>query len=155
METFSALPALCAGNSPVTGEFPSQKSASFDIFFGLNKQLSKQSWGWWFETPSRSLWRHCSGSTRCLRTIHAHMGWVDSLTHVMEMNRHWLRNVFFLWGRHVFSITDPLWGKSSVSQRLCLEKDMFPNLKKMCIQLINPGRCDWNMKSVVLNTYHV
>ena len=24
----------------------------------LNKRLSKQSWGWWFETPSRSLWRH-------------------------------------------------------------------------------------------------
>ena len=25
METFSALPALCAGNSPVTGEFPTQR----------------------------------------------------------------------------------------------------------------------------------
>ena len=33
---------------------------SFDDFFDLrlNKRLSKQSWGWWFETPSRSLWRH-------------------------------------------------------------------------------------------------
>ena len=32
------------------------------IFFGLhlNKWLSKQSWGWWFETPSCSLWRHCN-----------------------------------------------------------------------------------------------
>ena len=26
----------------------------------LNKRLSKQSWGWWFEMPSRSLWRHCN-----------------------------------------------------------------------------------------------
>ena len=26
----------------------------------LNKRLSKQSWDWWFETPSRSLWRHCN-----------------------------------------------------------------------------------------------
>ena len=28
---------------------------SFDVFFDLrlNKRLSKQSWGWWFETPSR------------------------------------------------------------------------------------------------------
>ena len=26
----------------------------------LNKRLSKQSWGWWFETPSRPLWRHCN-----------------------------------------------------------------------------------------------
>ena len=25
----------------------------------LNKPLSEQSWGWWFQTPSRSLWRHC------------------------------------------------------------------------------------------------
>ena len=33
---------------------------SFDVFFDLclNKRLSKQSWGWWFETPSRSSWRH-------------------------------------------------------------------------------------------------
>ena len=29
----------------------------------LNKRLSKQSWGWWFETPSRLLWRHCNGPT--------------------------------------------------------------------------------------------
>ena len=63
METFSVLLALCAGNSPVTGKFPTQKpvTRSFDVFFDLrlNKQLSKQSWGW-FETPSRSLWRHCN-----------------------------------------------------------------------------------------------
>ena len=29
-------------------------------YLRLNKQLSKQSWGWRFETPSRSLWRHCN-----------------------------------------------------------------------------------------------
>ena len=35
---------------------------SFDVFFDLppNIRLSKQSWGWWFETPSRPLWRHCN-----------------------------------------------------------------------------------------------
>ena len=64
MKTFSALLALCAGNSPATGEFPSQRpvTRSFDVFFDLrlNKRLSKQSWGWWFETPSRLLWRHCN-----------------------------------------------------------------------------------------------
>ena len=27
----------------------------------LNKRLSKQSWGWWSEAPSRSLWCHCNG----------------------------------------------------------------------------------------------
>ena len=66
METFSALLAICAGNSPVTGEFPTQRpvTRSFDVLFHLrlNKQLSKQSWGWWFETLSRSLWRHCNAN---------------------------------------------------------------------------------------------
>ena len=61
METFSALLALCAGNSSVTDEFPSQRpvTRSFDVFFDLrlNKRLSKQSWGWWLETPKRSLWQ--------------------------------------------------------------------------------------------------
>ena len=65
METFSALLAICAGNSPVTGEFPAQRpvTRSFDVFFNLrlNKRLSKRSWGWWFETPLCSLWRHCNG----------------------------------------------------------------------------------------------
>ena len=37
METFSALLAFCAGNSPVPGEFPSQRPStrSFDVFFDL------------------------------------------------------------------------------------------------------------------------
>ena len=52
METVSALLVLCARNSPVTGEFPTQRpvTRSFDVFFDLrlNKRLSKQSWGWWF-----------------------------------------------------------------------------------------------------------
>ena len=61
----SALLALCAGDSLVTGGFPPprQVTPSFDVFFDrcLDKRLSKQWWGWWFETPSRSLWRHCNG----------------------------------------------------------------------------------------------
>ena len=64
METFSALLAICAGNSPVPGEVPAQKpgTRSFDVFFDLrlNKRLSKRSWGWWFETQSHPLWRHCN-----------------------------------------------------------------------------------------------
>ena len=70
METFSALLAICAGNSPVTGEFPAQRpvTRSFYVFFGLslNKRLSKQSWGWWFETSPHPLWRHCNVATGLL-----------------------------------------------------------------------------------------
>ena len=64
METFSVLLAICAGNSPVPGEFCAQRpvTRSFDVFFDLrlNKRLSKQSWGCWFETLSYPLWRHCN-----------------------------------------------------------------------------------------------
>ena len=67
METFSALLAFCAGNSPVIGEFPAQRpvTPSFDVLFDLclNKRLSKQSRGWSFETTSRSLWPHGDGVT--------------------------------------------------------------------------------------------
>ena len=72
IETFSALLAICAGNSPVTGEFSSQRpvTRSFDVFYNLrlNKRLSKP-WGWWFETPSCSLWRHCNEYVSVLKCL--------------------------------------------------------------------------------------
>ena len=62
---FSALLAICAGNSPVTGEFPAQRpvTRSFDIYFDLrlNKRLSKKWRCWWFETPAR----HCNVIIMC------------------------------------------------------------------------------------------
>ena len=46
MDKFSALLALCAGNSPVLVNSPAQRpvTRSFDVFFDLrpNEQLSKQ-----------------------------------------------------------------------------------------------------------------
>ena len=45
---------------------PAQRPVTrrFGVFFDLrlNKRFSKQSWGWWFETPPRPLWRHCNGT---------------------------------------------------------------------------------------------
>ena len=62
MEKNSALLAICAGNSPVPGEFPAQTpvTRSFDVFFDLhpNKRLSKQWWDRWYEMLSCPLWRH-------------------------------------------------------------------------------------------------
>ena len=59
METFSALLALCAGNSPVTGEFPAQRpvTRSFDIVFDLclNNGLSKQ----WRYAGSYDIFHSC------------------------------------------------------------------------------------------------
>ena len=73
MEILSALLAICAGNSPVSGEFPAKKlvTRSFDVFFDLylNKRFSKQWWSWWFETPSPLLWRHCNVHFICYTLI--------------------------------------------------------------------------------------
>ena len=64
METFSDLLVLWAGNSPTTSQFPAQRpmTRGFDVFYHLrlNKRLSKQSWGWWFQTSLRPWWRHCN-----------------------------------------------------------------------------------------------
>ena len=64
---FRVTGAFC-GELSVTGEFPSQRpmTRSFDVFFDLrlNKQFSKQSWGWLLETPSRVFLRHCNVSNK-------------------------------------------------------------------------------------------
>ena len=61
-ETFSALLAFCAGNSP---GIQKPVTRSFGVFFDLclNKRVSKQSWDWWSETPSSWSWRQCNEST--------------------------------------------------------------------------------------------
>ena len=60
---FRVTGPLC-GEFTGPGEFPTQRPVtwSFDVFLDLrlNKGLNKQPWGWWFETPSWSLWRQCN-----------------------------------------------------------------------------------------------
>ena len=97
METFSASLAVCAGNSPVPGELPAQRpvTRSFDVFFDLrlNKRLSKQSRGWWFETPSRPLWRHRNAITYCAK-ISWPLRWI--WTEPIQNDRH-LGDAIFKW----------------------------------------------------------
>ena len=70
---FRVTGPLC-GECTGPGEFPTQRpvTRSFDVCFDLrlNNQLSKQPWGWWFETPSWSLWRHCNGCTSFANWYH-------------------------------------------------------------------------------------
>ena len=80
MGTFSALLAFCAGNSPVTGEFHTQRPViySLDVFFDLrlNQQISKQWRRRWFETPLCWLWRHCNCSLWfCITLDHSVIKW--------------------------------------------------------------------------------
>ena len=68
---FGVTGPLC-GEFTGPGEFPAQRpvTRSFDVFFDLrlNNRLSKQPWGWWFETPPWWLWRHCNDR----ETLHVH-----------------------------------------------------------------------------------
>ena len=54
---------------PLCGEFTGNRRipctrASDAELWCPNKRLSKQSWVWWFETPSHPLWRHCNAHFR-------------------------------------------------------------------------------------------
>ena len=63
MQTFSALLAIVRG----IHRWPVNSShRRFDVFFDLrlNKWLSEQTWGRWFESPLRPLWRHCNVTTK-------------------------------------------------------------------------------------------
>ena len=70
---FRVTGPLC-GEFTGPGEFPTQRpvTRSFDVYFDLrlNKRLSKQSRGWWFETLSRSLWRHRNALNAILSALY-------------------------------------------------------------------------------------
>ena len=91
METFSALLATCAGISPSPVEFPAQRSVTqgFDVFFDLrlNKRLSEQWWGWWFETPSHPLCRHCN-----IWQYYSWRMWCDHFIKMVSNNNKMLSN---------------------------------------------------------------
>ena len=96
MEPFSTLLALSAGNSPVPVNSPhkGQWRGTFDVFsdLRLNKQLSKQPWGWWFETPMWSLWRQCNDITSnpgdiCFCSFKWHG--MPYSTHICVVSRKW------------------------------------------------------------------
>ena len=64
MEASSALLALCAGNSPVTGEFPSQRASNEDFDVALVQvRMSYQTYTWpviW--DYMTFIWRHRNAS---------------------------------------------------------------------------------------------
>ena len=53
-------------NSPHKGQW--RGALMFFFYLRLIKRFSKQSWGWWFETPASSLWRHGNAAgAKCQR----------------------------------------------------------------------------------------
>ena len=62
METFSRYWPFVRGiyRSPVSSSHKGQWRGALVFYLCLNKWFNKHSWGWWFETPSHPLWRHCN-----------------------------------------------------------------------------------------------
>ena len=82
-------------------EFPSQRpvTRSFDVFFDLrlNKRLSKQPWGWWFETPSCSLGRHCN--------VYSLWKLWMLIPHLRDWMRPWRRLLWYWKGPSIITVT--------------------------------------------------
>ena len=126
METFSALLAICAGNSPVTSEFPSQRpvTQSFDVFFDLrlNKRLSKQSWSWWFATPSCPLWCHCNGQFCCVDSCHVKM-----LLHLFVFSPHMYMSCVTSSNGNIFRVTGLLCGEFTGPGEFPVQRPVTPS----------------------------
>ena len=77
---------------------------NFEVFFDLclNKRLSEQSWGWWFETPSRPLWRHCDVLIVIINgenlTCYAR---ISRLKEIMKLMVTFFFLVHFVWNTHI------------------------------------------------------
>ena len=133
MEPFSALLALCVGNSPVPGEFPTQRpvTRSFGVFFDLrpNRRLSKQWWGWWFETSSRPLWRH----RNVMKTIFLKL-WIKI---ILKIKYIYIHTVIM----QVYS-TNFVWSMRKW-QKICISR--YLDNSKICLRtkIIHSAMC-WN-----------
>ena len=127
--------------SPVNSPYKDQWRGAlmFSLICALNKRLSKQSWGWWFETPSRSLWRHCSddahvtwlynnvagdlqigyiqdtddGTYECIAENDLGVAYSNPARLIVEGKR--TGHVYRTWRRrgNTFRIINPLWGEST------------------------------------------
>ena len=82
---------------------PRTKASDVDVFFDLrlNKLLSKQSWGWGFETPSRPLWRHCNVCTERSCSTNRHNNISFSVA----------KNFKIISSLHNTFLINPLWGR--------------------------------------------
>ena len=142
METFSALLAIFAGNSSVSGEFPAQRpvTRSFDVVFDLclNKRLSKQWLGWWFETPSCPLWRHRNEKSLSVGT------WQNQR---IQMNRY----VFQYMHRKSKEICTNHWNHANVTEILISSYNLSTAAAKFQseddVVLIKPAISNWSRDS--------
>ena len=113
---------------PNPGSFITQciepKRRGIDI--RLNKlEWSKQSWDWWFETPSRSLWRHCNEMSSLRLGC---MKWHFSLS---------IRHLDFSKCDN-FSVTRLYWRISSLKRHTYITTSQLHDPGRRCSEIIFP-----------------
>ena len=144
---FRVTGPLC-GEFTGPGEFPTQRpvTRSFDVFFDLclNKRLSKQPWGWWFETPSLSLWHHCNGENSPRIDFHGDVmmwkrlnvtgpWWEDQLlvdfSQRLQVMKAFLLSCWLIespWRPCDLTVITEMTGKINVSSQICLRMGSWP-----------------------------
>ena len=83
-------------NSPHKGQWHGAWMFFFNLH--LNKRLSKQLWGWWFEMPSRSLWCHCNGVKRLVISL------IILIAHRPMLDRHLLHSQNWIMQKHIVAL---------------------------------------------------
>ena len=95
------------GEPLATGGFPSQRPVTrgFDVFLDvhLNKRLSKQSRGWWFEMPWRSLWWHCNVILKQAQILKLTFLLYSVKRHCLELHVLWSEEHFFSLNKILFN----------------------------------------------------
>ena len=103
-------------NYPHRGQWRGASMIFFDL--RLNKPLSKQSWGWWFETQSRPLWRHVM---KCMRSIwRNHVNTLGNITHLARLGKNIAHPFEYLRGKCSFWLIKAIftdWRTFSVGSR--------------------------------------
>ena len=80
-------------NSPHKGLW--RRAMMFSLICALNKRLSKQSWGWWFETSSRPLWCQCNVQRERFLTYTFMMYYKELLIMTFTANKEWVQILYF------------------------------------------------------------
>ena len=154
---------LC-GEFTGLGESPTQRPVmrSFDVFFDLhrNKRLSKQSWGWWFGTLSRPLWRQ-RNAVKCKKSEPQWTDWIEMMLtqQNLKLNNRWHhcymstydsqlqsadRDLYLL--SNILSIKSRPWNLGAVSIR----KTVLPSMAIPMLKIRRPnGRLIFNMEIAI------
>ena len=118
----------------------------------LNKRLSKQSWHRWFKKPSRSLWRHCSGTNGCNKSyIHIQYIMQNSIPE-MSHERHGVpdRRPFECWLNNSFRLTSEKHHWAHVTGPLLEEPQVTDGFPSQRVNDVDKVSISWRLHALFI-----